>query len=186
MESMTNQPIKVLVVDNHAMVRKGIKAFLSQYQDISVVGEADNGSRAVELVNELKPDLVLIDPPRPGMDGIESIQSTVAIQSNHPTIVLTAYPASDALIPAIGAGAAGHLLKDAQTEELVRVIRSACAVESGLHSKGAQAPRHATRSSKRPALELDARAAVQLPESDRFPLPSGPPSIDTPTRPTQH
>jgi two-component system, NarL family, response regulator LiaR len=160
---MGNQTITVLVVDNHAMVRKGIKAFLSEYEDIRVVGEADNGPTAIELVKRLKPDVVLIDPPRPGMDGVESIESIVTAQMNHPVIVVTACPANDAVIPAMNAGAAGYLLKDAQTEELVRVIRSACSGGASLYRKFAPSslPDVTGReSSRRSAFDLNARVAA--------------------------
>jgi two-component system, NarL family, response regulator LiaR len=160
---MGNQLIKVLVVDNHAMVRKGIKAFLSEYEDIRVVGEADNGSGAIELVKRLKPDVVLIDPPRPGVDGAKSIESIVAVQPNHPVIVVTAYPANDAVIPAMNAGATGYLLKDAQTEELVRVIRSACSGAASLYGKFAPISLHgmnSKESSRRSGFDLDGQVAV--------------------------
>jgi two-component system, NarL family, response regulator LiaR len=121
---MSNQPIKVLIVDDHAMVRKGMKALLSEYEDISVIGEAANGLKAIELVNQLKPDVVLIDLAMPVMDGIEAIKGIIAIQPNQRIIVLTSYVGDEKLLQSIKAGALGYLLKDAQPEELVQSIRN--------------------------------------------------------------
>ncbi len=126
---MANQPIKVLVVDDHAMVRKGLKALLSEYEEFSVVGEADNGLKAIELVSHLKPDVVLLDLAMPVMDGIEAIKGILAIQPDQRIIVLTSYTGDDQLFAAIKAGAQGYLVKDAQPEELVQSIRSVCSGE---------------------------------------------------------
>ncbi len=130
---MGNQPIQVLIVDDHAMVRKGMKALLEEYEDIRVVGEASNGAKGIELVDQLKPDVVLIDLAMPVMDGIEAIKR---IMANHPEeriIVLTSYPGDDKFFPAIKAGALGYLLKDAQPEELVQSIRSVASGEPSLN-----------------------------------------------------
>lgn len=122
---MGTQPIQVLLVDDHAMVRKGMKALLNEYEGISVVGEATNGLKALELVERLKPDVVLMDLLMPGMDGIEAIKRILAIQPHQRILVLTGYLRDDKLIPAIEAGALGYLLKDAQPEELVQSVRDA-------------------------------------------------------------
>lgn len=122
---MGTQPIQVLLVDDHAMVRKGMKALLNEYEGISVVGEATNGLKALELVERLKPDVVLMDLLMPGMDGIEAIKRILAIQPHQRILVLTGYLRDDKLISAIEAGALGYLLKDAQPEELVQSVRDA-------------------------------------------------------------
>ena len=131
---MGNQPIQVLIVDDHMMVRKGIKALLTEYEDISVIGEAANGLKAIELVERLKPDVVLIDLAMPVMEGIEAIKRIIAIQPDQRIIVLTSYAGDDKLIPAIKAGAMGYLVKDAQPEELVQAIRDVSAGEPSLNT----------------------------------------------------
>jgi two-component system, NarL family, response regulator LiaR len=129
---MGNQPIQVLIVDDHTMVRKGIKALLSEYPDIYVVGEAANGVKAIELTESLKPDVVLIDLAMPVMDGIEAIKRITANHQGQRIIVLTSYTGDDKLFPAISAGALGYVLKDAQPEELVQSIRQVYAGEPAL------------------------------------------------------
>ncbi len=131
---MGDQPIQVLIVDDHNMVRKGIKALLAEYEDISVIGEAANGLKAIELVERLKPDVVLIDLAMPVMEGIEAIKQIIAIQPDQRIIVLTSYAGDDKLIPAIKAGAMGYLVKDAQPEELVQAIRDVSAGEPSLNT----------------------------------------------------
>ncbi len=131
---MGNQPIQVLIVDDHVMVRKGIKALLSEYEDISVTGEAANGLKAIEMVDQLKPDIVLIDLAMPVMEGIEAIKRIIAIKPTQRIIVLTSYTGDDKLIPAIKAGALGYLVKDAQPEELVQSIRDVYAGEPSVNT----------------------------------------------------
>ncbi|HTP02624.1 MAG TPA: response regulator transcription factor [Anaerolineales bacterium] len=130
---MGNQQIQVLLVDDHAMVRKGIKALLTEYDDIAVIGEAGNGAAAVELAQQLKPDVILMDLAMPGMDGIEATKRIMTSQPEQRIIVLTSYSGDDKLFPAIKAGALGYLVKDAQPEELVESIRNVYAGEPSLN-----------------------------------------------------
>jgi two-component system, NarL family, response regulator LiaR len=123
---MDDQPIKILIVDDHGIVRKGLKAFLGEYDDFSVVGEASDGQKAIELLKSLKPDVILLDLLMPGMDGIETTKRMIAIQPDQRIIVLTAYMGDDKLIQAMNAGAAGYLKKDIQSEDLVRTFRQIC------------------------------------------------------------
>lgn len=129
---MDRQPIKVLVVDDHAMVRKGMVALLNQYDDIRVIGEAANGAKAVEQVDKLDPDVILMDLAMPVMDGIESIKLIISSHPGQRIIVLTSYSGDDKLFPAIKAGALGYLVKDAQPEELVEAIRNVNSGEPSL------------------------------------------------------
>ncbi len=131
---MPDHQIQVLIVDDHVMVRKGIKALLNEYEDIRVIGEAPNGLKAIEAVEELKPDVVLIDLAMPVMDGIEAISKIIAKQPDQRIIVLTSYAGDDKLIPAIKAGAMGYLVKDAQPEELVQSIRDVYSGEPSLNT----------------------------------------------------
>jgi two-component system, NarL family, response regulator LiaR len=120
---MAGQPIKIMIVDDHAMVRKGMKAYLQEFEDIYVIGEAADGGKAVQLVEQLQPDVVLMDLLMPGTNGIETIRRMIAIQENIRIIVLTAYMGDDKFLQAIRAGALGYILKNAQPEELVQSIR---------------------------------------------------------------
>lgn len=120
---MEGEPIEVLIVDDHAMVRKGMHALLNGYEDIRVTGEAADGLKAIELVEELEPDVILIDLSMPVMDGIEAIKRIISARPDERIIVLTSYAGDDKLFPAIKAGAMGYLLKDVEPEELVQSIR---------------------------------------------------------------
>ena len=92
---MAGQPIKIMIVDDHAMVRQGMKAYLQEFEDICVIGEAANAGKAVQLVEQMQPDVVLMDLLMPGTNGIETIKRMIAIQENIRIIVLTAYMADD-------------------------------------------------------------------------------------------
>ena len=118
-----NDAIKVLIVDDHTIVRHGIRAVLATQKDITVAGEARDGTEAVRLVQALSPDVVLMDLMMPQMDGI---QATRAITASHPAarvLVLTSFAGNEQVFPAIKAGAFGYLLKDTGPEELIRAIR---------------------------------------------------------------
>jgi len=129
---MDNQPIQVLVVDDHAMVRNGLKALLQEYEDIEVIGMAGSGAEAIELAERLKPDVVLMDLLMPGMDGVEAIQQIIALRPDQRILVLTALLGDDAIIQSIKAGAMGYVRKDIQPEELIRSIRSVHAGEPAI------------------------------------------------------
>lgn len=129
---MGSEPISVVIVDDHTMVRKGMRALLNEYEDIRVIGEAPNGLKAISLVEQVQPDVVLMDLVMPVMDGIESIKRIIAMKPNQRIIVLTSYTGDDKLFQAIKAGALGYLIKDAQPEELVESIRSVHAGEPSL------------------------------------------------------
>ncbi len=118
-------PIRILVTDDHAVVREGLKMFLGLDPDLEVVGEAANGAEAVRLARELHPDVVLMDLLMPAMDGIEA---TTAIRAELPeveVIALTSVLEDASVVGAIRAGAIGYLLKDTQAAELRRAIRAA-------------------------------------------------------------
>jgi NarL family two-component system response regulator LiaR len=117
--------IRVLIVDDHQVVRGGLRFYLSTTSDIEVVGEADCGEQAVELCDQLLPDVVMVDMVMPGMNGWETTQ---AIRSKHPSIqvlVMSGYADSTLVQNALKAGAAGYLLKDTGTSELLNAIRAA-------------------------------------------------------------
>ena len=115
-------PIRVLITDDHAIVRKGIRALLATEPDIKVVGEASNGAEAVTQARALHPDVILMDLVMPTMDGIEATRAITAEQTAARVLVLTSFAADDKVFPAIKAGALGYLLKDSGPTELVRAI----------------------------------------------------------------
>jgi NarL family two-component system response regulator LiaR len=114
--------IRVLITDDHAIVRKGIRALLATEPDIQVVGEASNGAEAVTQARALRPDVILMDLVMPTMDGIEATRAITAEQTGVRVLVLTSFAADDKVFPAIKAGALGYLLKDSGPLELVQAI----------------------------------------------------------------
>jgi NarL family two-component system response regulator LiaR len=116
-------PIRVLLADDHAILRKGIRALLSTEPDVEVVGEAGDGAEALAQAEALQPDVILMDLVMPGMDGIEATRQIVARQPGARVLVLTSFVADDKVFPAIKAGALGYILKDTGPDELVRAIR---------------------------------------------------------------
>lgn len=125
--------IRVLIVDDHAIVRKGIRALLSESGGFEVVAEAANGQEAVLRAEETRPDVILMDLLMPGMDGIEATHQITGRQPGARILVLTSFAADNKLFPAIKAGALGYLLKDSSPEELVRAIRQVERGEPALH-----------------------------------------------------
>ncbi len=115
-------PIRVLIVDDHAIVRKGIRALLSREHEIEVIGEAADGAEAIDQARSLDPDVILMDLVMPKLDGIEAIKQIVAGPSRACILVLTSFAADDKVFPAIKAGALGYLLKDSGPDELVQAI----------------------------------------------------------------
>lgn len=130
---MSKKPIKLLVVDDQNIVRKGIRALLEQVADINVIGEASNGEEAVAQAKQLKPDIILMDLMMPKMDGITAIQEIQAVQLPARIIALTSFVTEDKVFPAIKAGAMGYLLKDSEPEDLITAIRKVNRGEPSLH-----------------------------------------------------
>ena len=121
----TEAPIRVMLVDDHAVVREGLRSYLELEESLDVVGEASNGREAVRRARELEPDVILMDLLMPEMDGIAA---TKAIREAHPNIkviVLTSFVEEEQVVPAIQAGANGYLLKNVSAQELVRAIQAA-------------------------------------------------------------
>lgn len=128
-------PIRVLIVDDHTIVRKGIRALLATEADIEVVGEAENGKAAIKQTAMLRPDVILIDLMMPEMDGIEAVRRITADFTETRILVLTSFATDDKVFPAIKAGALGYLLKDSAPVELVNAIHQVYLGESSLHPK---------------------------------------------------
>jgi NarL family two-component system response regulator LiaR len=126
------EPIRVLVVDDHAVVRRGIRALLATEEAIEVVGEARDGQEALDQIEALRPDVILLDLIMPKVDGIEVTREAMAQNPEARILVLTSFAADDKVFPAIKAGALGYLLKDTGPHELVRAIRQVHRGESSL------------------------------------------------------
>ncbi|HEX6032889.1 MAG TPA: response regulator transcription factor, partial [Anaerolineales bacterium] len=125
--------IRVLVVDDHAIIRKGMRAVLELVPDIEMVGEAENGKQAVERILELDPDVILMDLMMPEMDGIACIREVKAKRPESRILVLTNFASEEMIFPAIKAGAMGYHLKDSTPEALVEAIRQVFHGQSSLH-----------------------------------------------------
>lgn len=130
--------IRVLLADDHQLVRSGLAALLAGNEDIEVVGTAANGAEAVELARQSRPDVVLMDLVMPIMDGVEATRRLVADLPGAQVVVLTSFSDQERILAALDAGAIGYLLKDVDPAELVRGVRAAARGESPLHPKAAR------------------------------------------------
>jgi NarL family two-component system response regulator LiaR len=153
-----SKPIRVMLVDDHAVVRSGLSAFLLAYDDLELVGEVSNGERAVQLCQQLQPDVVLMDLMMPGMDGATA---TGLIREKCPqiqVIALTSFKEKELVEGALQAGAIGYLLKDVSADELANAIRSAVAGKPTLAPEAAQILIQATRApAEKPGFDLTER-----------------------------
>jgi DNA-binding NarL/FixJ family response regulator len=131
--------IRVLVVDDHPLVRSGLSQLLNAADGIDVVAAVESGREAVESVAELAPDLVLMDVSMPGMDGVAAAREILRRRPSTRIVMLTSYAEDQTVLAAIDAGASGYLLKDAEPEELVRAVRAAARGESPLAPRAARA-----------------------------------------------
>lgn len=127
------EKIGVLIVDDHRVVRQGLRDFLELQDDIEIIGEAASGEEGVKIARDTLPDVVLQDLVLPGIDGIEATRQIKAVSPSTRVIVLTSFADGDKVFPAIKAGAISYLLKDVQPEELARAIRAAQRNEAVLH-----------------------------------------------------
>jgi DNA-binding NarL/FixJ family response regulator len=125
--------IRVLIADDHAVVRQGLRTFLELQDDIEVVADVADGEAALLAADEHEPDVVLMDLVMPGVGGVEAIRRLRERQPQARVLVLTSFLEDEKLFPAVRAGAAGYLLKDVEPSELVRAIRSANEGEALLH-----------------------------------------------------
>jgi DNA-binding NarL/FixJ family response regulator len=131
-------PIRVVLVDDHAVVRTGLAQLLVGAGDIEVVGQAGDGAEAVDLVRETRPDVVLMDLQMPRVDGVEATRQIVADGSGAEVVVLTSFSDSARIVAALDAGAVGYLLKDADPEDVLDGVRTVSRGGSPLHPKVAR------------------------------------------------
>ena len=159
-QGKTSSPARLIVADDHALIRKGIEGMLESEQDLEIVGEAADGREALELCRRLRPDLVLMDVCMPRMNGLEATRSIKEEIPATGVLMLTTYENPDYLLEAVGAGAAGYIIKDATCSELAGAVRGALNGESPLD------PELAMRLLRRVAMENQQ-------ESGPAPVPDG-------------
>jgi NarL family two-component system response regulator LiaR len=150
--------IQVLIVDDHAVVRQGIRFLLEQQPDINVIGEGSNGIQAIKLATDLLPDVILLDLLMPEMDGVTAVREIKRITPATQIIVLTSYYEDDQIFGVIKSGALSYLLKDTTPHELVGAVRAAARGESILHPMvAARVLREMKQQSQSPLNELTPR-----------------------------
>jgi NarL family two-component system response regulator LiaR len=129
------ESISVLLVDDHSVVRQGVRAFLVTQPDITVVGEAASGEEAIKLTEQYVPDVILMDLIMPNMDGVEATRRVKQVSPRSQVVVLTSYHEDEHILPALKAGALSYILKDVSAEELASAVRKAAAGEAVLHPR---------------------------------------------------
>jgi NarL family two-component system response regulator LiaR len=135
---LTPPKIRVLIVDDHAVVRQGLRSFIDLQDDMEVIGEGANGSEAVTLARQLQPDVILLDLVMPQMDGVAATPKILEGSPGSRVLILTSFGEDDKVFPAIRAGAQGYLLKDIHPNELLRAVREAHQGKVQLHPEIAQ------------------------------------------------
>jgi NarL family two-component system response regulator LiaR len=130
-----SEPITVMLVDDHAMVRQGVRAFLVTQPDLSVVGEAGSGEEAVKMAAQFVPDVILMDLIMPNMDGVEATRRVKQVSPRSQVVVLTSYHEDENIFPALKAGALSYILKDLSADELASTVRKAAVGEAILHPR---------------------------------------------------
>lgn len=170
-QGSTERPgiLRLLVVDDHPVVRNGLTGMLTGQSDFTVVGEAANGAEALAAVGALRPDVILMDLRMPEMDGLSAIRAIRERPNPPPILVLTTYDSDADIVRAIEAGAAGYLLKDAPPAELYRAVRAAANGGSPLSPSVAARLVHRVRDGSGPlsSRELDALRLVARGASNR-------------------
>lgn len=132
---MDDQPLSVILVDDHRMVRQGIRAFLGTQDDLDVVGEASSGEEGVALAARLQPDIALVDLVMEGLSGVEATEEILRVSPTTRVLVLTSYDQESMVVPALRAGARSYLLKDVGADALADAVRRTARGEAVLHPK---------------------------------------------------
>ncbi len=149
-EKSVPDKIRVLIVDDHAVVRQGLRTFIDLQGDMQVVAEGEDGTEAVKLAGQLQPDVVLLDLVMPRMGGVEATSAILERSPKSRVLILTSFGEDDKVFPAIRAGAQGYLLKDIHPDELVHAVRQANQGKVQLHPDIAQKLMAAVAADKRP------------------------------------
>jgi NarL family two-component system response regulator LiaR len=149
--------IRVMLVDDHNVVRSGLATFLRAYEDLELVGEAKNGVEAVSLCHHKKPDVILMDLMMPEMDGIAATQAILADYPDIKIIAMTSFENEELVHGVLAAGAISYLLKNVTSDEMAKAIRDAVSGRSTLSPEAARVLVQATRSTKRPSYDLTER-----------------------------
>jgi two-component system NarL family response regulator len=157
-----SERIRVLIVDDHSLVRRGLAAIINMEEDTAVVGEAADGEEAIRMWREIRPDIILMDLRMPNMDGVAAIRGIRAEDPDSGIIVLTTYDHDDDIYAGLRAGAKAYLLKDAQPEELFRCIRAVHAGNAYLQPK--LAVKLAQRAQEEPLTEREEQSLKLLAE----------------------
>lgn len=157
MTTSSSQPIRVMLVDDHIMVRKGLATILKVFDDLELAGEAENGATAIQLCGEILPDVVLMDMVMPVMDGATATRAICQKYPHVRVIALTSFKEGDLVKKALEAGAIGYLLKNVSADELVRAIRAAHAGRATLSPEVAQALVETANQPPAPGLDLTER-----------------------------
>jgi DNA-binding NarL/FixJ family response regulator len=131
--------IRVLVVDDHALVRRGLGDLLGSTDDLTVVGSLEDGAQAADAVLQLEPDIVLMDLSMPGMDGVAATRAVLAVRPETKVIMLTSFSENARILAALEAGAVGYLLKDTEPEDITKALRDAAAGGVPLSPRAARA-----------------------------------------------
>ena len=130
-----SDPIRILLVDDHKIVRQGVRAFFDTQEGIEVIGEAGSGAEAIKMIEEHVPDVVLMDLIMPGIDGVEATRLAKSISPRTQIVVLTSYHEDEHIFPALQAGALSYILKDVTMDELAKAVIKASRGEATLHPK---------------------------------------------------
>ncbi len=152
-----SQTIRVMLVDDHNVVRSGLATFLRAYEDLELVGEAKNGLEAVHFCHQNKPDVILMDLMMPEMDGIAATRAILADYPDIKIIAMTSFEDEQLVHGVLAAGAISYLLKNVTSEELAKAIRDAASGRTTLSPEAARALVQATRPTKQPTFDLTER-----------------------------
>ncbi|WP_292603149.1 response regulator transcription factor [Nocardioides sp. REDSEA-S30_B4] len=154
--------IRIVLVDDHAVIRAGLAQLIATAEDIEVVGQAADGAEAVEQARALTPDVVLMDLQMPGVDGVSATREIVSAGLGVDVLVLTSYSDNERILDALDAGAVGYLLKDADPDDVLSGVRAVARGESPIHPKAARALLGARSAGGRPQLTAREVEVLQL------------------------
>jgi DNA-binding NarL/FixJ family response regulator len=146
-----SKPIRILLVDDHALLRAGLRALLSTQSDILVVGEAGTGEEAVKLAEELRPDIVLMDLSMPGMGGLEATRQIAQLDKGIRVLILTVHAEEEYLMPVLEAGGSGYVMKHSADSELLDAIRTVAEGNVFLYATGTRMLAQGFRAPRQPA-----------------------------------